>query len=273
MSAGYYESTDLAAIAPSLTSSNIRAGTSIFGINGNSNVVDTASGNADASDIQLGRTAWVNGVEISGTRNEPSIGPYTQLANFTEYYAKQDQLILSTVKASDFSDDGGFRIGGWIYVNGALMGSSCFYGPNGYSPENTLTIPVRKGDLWRCSGHGVRSLYAVPFLSTANVNTNTSSINIEGDLHFGNVSTDTNSQRKIIIHNDGGKSLIVSSINYPGGFSGNWSNGTINAYNSPVVTVTFSPTSLTTYGGSITVISDADSGTNILNVSGTGIAP
>jgi len=74
----------------------------------------------------------------------------------------------------------------------------------------------------------------------------------------------------LTINNTGNATLTVSSISYPSGFSGAWS-GTIAAGGSQPVTVTFSPTSATTYGGTVTVNSDATSGGNTITASGTGL--
>jgi hypothetical protein len=71
------------------------------------------------------------------------------------------------------------------------------------------------------------------------------------------------------IANSGNATLTVSSISYPAGFSGAWS-GTIAAGGSQNVTVTFAPTALISYGGTVTVNSDATSGTSTISASGTG---
>ena len=49
-----------------LVSSNIKSGITIFGVNGDSNVVDTSSGDATANDILFGKIAWVDGSVVSG---------------------------------------------------------------------------------------------------------------------------------------------------------------------------------------------------------------
>ncbi len=64
--------------------------------------------------------------------------------------------------------------------------------------------------------------------------------------------------------------MTVTSISLPQGFSGSYS-GTIQAGNSANLLITFSPTNVQPYSGSIVVNSDATSGTNSINVSGTGI--
>lgn len=61
-----------------LISTNIRSGVTIFGVAGNSNVVNTSSGTATASQILSGAVAWVDGVEITGTMpNNGALGTYT----------------------------------------------------------------------------------------------------------------------------------------------------------------------------------------------------
>jgi protein subunit release factor B len=58
----------------------------------------------------------------------------------------------------------------------------------------------------------------------------------------------------------------------PVGFSGNWS-GSIAPGATQNVTVTFSPTSVQSYGGNLTVASNATSGASVLACSGNGIIP
>ncbi|HLP36757.1 choice-of-anchor D domain-containing protein [Lacibacter sp.] len=98
------------------------------------------------------------------------------------------------------------------------------------------------------------------------------SISLSGNLAFGNVAVGSTSQRTLTINNTGNAALNVSSINYPSGFSGNWNSGSIAAGSSQNVTVTFAPTAATSYSGTITVNSNASSGTNTIACSGTGIS-
>jgi len=96
-------------------------------------------------------------------------------------------------------------------------------------------------------------------------------IGVSGNLAFGNVTMGTTATATLTITNAGNSSLTVSSITYPPGFSGAFS-GTIAAGGSQAVTVTFAPTALSSYGGTVTVNSDATSGTNTITASGTGTA-
>lgn len=50
-----------------LLSANIKSGISIFGVSGNSNVVDTSAGDAIAAEILNGKKAYVDGALITGT--------------------------------------------------------------------------------------------------------------------------------------------------------------------------------------------------------------
>ncbi len=49
-----------------LIAENIRAGVTIYGVTGDSNIVNTASGNAAAGEVLSDRTVWVDGQEVSG---------------------------------------------------------------------------------------------------------------------------------------------------------------------------------------------------------------
>lgn len=66
VTAGYYSGGTLAGDAD-LVSGNIKSGINLFGINGNSNVVDTSSGDAAAGDIANGKICWVDGSQITGS--------------------------------------------------------------------------------------------------------------------------------------------------------------------------------------------------------------
>lgn len=71
--AGFYNITNLATIDKDLKTANIRAGVTLFGIAGKTEVVDTTSGNALAGEILTGRKAWVDGVEITGSLTTQSL--------------------------------------------------------------------------------------------------------------------------------------------------------------------------------------------------------
>ncbi|MCX7009079.1 MAG: choice-of-anchor D domain-containing protein [Kiritimatiellaeota bacterium] len=96
-------------------------------------------------------------------------------------------------------------------------------------------------------------------------------IGLSGTLAFGNVSTGTTATATLTITNSGNATLTISSITYPSGFSGAWS-GTIAAGASRSVVVSFKPTAIKSYSGTVTVNSDKTSGTATMAASGTGVA-
>ncbi len=100
--------------------------------------------------------------------------------------------------------------------------------------------------------------------------TRTRVISLSGDLAFSSVTIGSNAQRTLTIGNTGNSTLNVSSINYPNAFSGDWLGGAIVAGGFQQVTVTFAPTAVTSYGGTIKVISDKTDGTNTIACSGIG---
>lgn len=64
---GYHDGNGYVEGDADLASGNIRFGVNLFGIAGNSNVVDTSGGDAAATDIRTGMVAWVAGIEVTGT--------------------------------------------------------------------------------------------------------------------------------------------------------------------------------------------------------------
>jgi hypothetical protein len=94
-------------------------------------------------------------------------------------------------------------------------------------------------------------------------------ISLSGNLAFGNVAVGSSAQSTLTISNGGNSTLTVTNISYPTGFTGNWS-GTIAAGNMQQVTVTFSPTAATIYGGTVTVHADNTSGVDTIPISGIG---
>ena len=115
-------------------------------------------------------------------------------------------------------------------------------------------------------------LVAVLFVSACNRTPTspsaTTSLTLSGNLSFGNVTSGTSATASLTISQAGSNALTVTSISYPAGFTGNWPGGVIPALGSQLVTVTFSPTALTTYGGQITV--NQGSGATTIATSGTG---
>ncbi len=94
---------------------------------------------------------------------------------------------------------------------------------------------------------------------------------LSGDMSFGDIDAGLTSNSTLTISNNGTNPMTVSAINYPAGFSGNWSGGEIAAGASQNVVVTFAPSAAYIYIGSITVVSNATSGTSAIECSGEGV--
>jgi alpha-tubulin suppressor-like RCC1 family protein len=90
-----------------------------------------------------------------------------------------------------------------------------------------------------------------------------------GNLAFGSLVVGNTTTASLIIDNDGDGPLTVGGIDCPAGFSGSW-HGTIAAGSYRLINVTFAPTVVGPYGGTVTVRADHTDGTNTAEVSGTG---
>lgn len=109
---------------------------------------------------------------------------------------------------------------------------------------------------------------------TAPTATATRVIGLSGNLAFGNVQVGSSATAIITISNSGNAVLTVSGITASGGMSnvllGDWLSGMISPGTSQQVTIQFAPSASQAYSGVITILSDATSGTNTINASGTG---
>src|SRR4051812_5759397 len=94
------------------------------------------------------------------------------------------------------------------------------------------------------------------------------SLSVSGNLAFGNVAVNTTAQRSFVITNTGNITIQISSISYPAGFTGSFA-GSIHSGSSQTIVVTFAPTAVQAYSGTVTVNSDA-TGPNTLPISGNG---
>ena len=88
--AGYHNGSGTVDGDADLASGNIRNTVNIFGIDGDSNVVDTSSGDAVAADIASGKVAWVDGSEITGTSTCCDEAQVPKTGQTTSYNANDD---------------------------------------------------------------------------------------------------------------------------------------------------------------------------------------
>ncbi|MBU1198543.1 MAG: hypothetical protein KJ685_01790, partial [Nanoarchaeota archaeon] len=84
---GYYTATTLTAVDADLATGNIKSGTNIFGIAGNSNVVDTSGGNIDSTArIRSGYTCYSDGTSYAGSLANCGLGGSSCYANGGYWY-------------------------------------------------------------------------------------------------------------------------------------------------------------------------------------------
>lgn len=93
---------------------------------------------------------------------------------------------------------------------------------------------------------------------------------LSGNLNFGVVPGGSASSLTLTIRNPGNVSLDVTNITYPPGFGISTNSLSVAPGGVQNVTVTFSPTAATNYGGMLKVYSDATSGATNIPVSGFG---
>lgn len=97
-------------------------------------------------------------------------------------------------------------------------------------------------------------------------------IQLTGTLTYGSVQTGTTLSKALTITNSGNATLTVTDVTVPSGYTPDWTSGTIAAGASQVVNITFAPVAATSYNGTVTVSSDATSGTNTRAITGAGIS-
>ncbi|MFA5173442.1 MAG: hypothetical protein WC435_03545, partial [Candidatus Paceibacterota bacterium] len=107
--AGYYPAFNLSTVDTDLATGNIKSGTTIFGVAGDSNVVNTSTGTAVAGNILSGLVAWVDGTSLTGTMTnvgQQILTPTTSnqaltagYHNGTGYCAGDADLIAANIKS------------------------------------------------------------------------------------------------------------------------------------------------------------------------------
>ena len=132
--------------------------------------------------------------------------------------------------------------------------------------QPTMTLTFNAWGWWTNHEQLFQNVYVTQAPGASNT---APAIALAGNLAFGGVAVNASSNLTLSISNAGSATLNVSNIVYPPGFSGAFS-GPIAPGAAQAVTVTFSPAAVTNYGGTITVNSDAVSGTNTIVPSGYG---
>lgn len=120
VSAGYYAATTLSAVDTDLAAGNIKPGVTIFGFAGNY----TGDADAIAVDIIMGKTAYVNGVKLTGTLTTQSLSAANDTVTAGNYTATTLSAVDTDLAA------GNIKSGTGIFgINGSLLPSGGTAGP------------------------------------------------------------------------------------------------------------------------------------------------
>jgi len=84
---GYYSGKSATANDTNLVTGNIKSGATIFGVSGKASVVDTASATAAAGDMLSGKTAYVNGAQVTGSMPTQTLSNTSTTVNAGYYSA------------------------------------------------------------------------------------------------------------------------------------------------------------------------------------------
>ncbi len=95
---------------------------------------------------------------------------------------------------------------------------------------------------------------------------------LPSQLEFGSLEINKTLQKAFTIKNTGNANLTINSLIIPAGYSANYTGGTILADASIDVAITFAPTTVGNFNGTITINSNADSGMTSVTLTGTSVA-
>ena len=235
-----------------------------FGDNGSIwvdyNLVETASVFSEAYIIQNPAITSSNALQITGSLDFGNV-PINTTVTKTIIVTNKGTSVINVSSVSVASPFSSSWTGGTIQP-GSSQNISISFTPTSIGLVNDLlsinSDAVTTTNTINASGTGIQQ------------NNQNRIISLSGSLSFGNVLVGQSSSGTLTVSNTGNSPLSVSSISTPAGFSGSYS-GSIAAGNSVNIPIYFSPSNAQTYGGSITVNSNATSGVGTINVTGVGI--
>jgi len=135
IAAGYHNGAGKCAGDTDLIAGNIRSGVNLFGVNGDSNVVNTSSETAAAGDLLSGKIAWVAGAQVTGSM--PNNGAVT--------------LTPSTIGLKTFTIPDGLYSGSKTatandsnLIGGNIVTGATIFGVAGTQPPRSPSRPGRR---------------------------------------------------------------------------------------------------------------------------------
>ena len=105
ISTGYHNGSGVVAGDADLVTGNIKAGVTIFGVAGKTEVVDTSSGDAVAANILNGKKAWVDGVEVTGNIPTQTLSATSTTVSAGYYAATTLEAVDTDLTAANIKKD------------------------------------------------------------------------------------------------------------------------------------------------------------------------
>ncbi|MDW5300762.1 MAG: hypothetical protein SA378_11610 [Sedimentibacter sp.] len=137
---------------PDLISANIKAGANIFGVAGNSNVVDTSAGDATATQILSGKKAYVDGALVTGTI--PSKGAATITPGTANQTIAAGQYLsgIQTIAGDVDLVAGNIKSGANIFGVAGIFDRAFTYETLTNGTSWTVPSGVNRIWVWMCGG-------------------------------------------------------------------------------------------------------------------------
>ncbi len=233
-------------------------------ISGTPTTTGTANVNVTATDANGCTGSGLYVMTINAACTAVTITPATLNSGIIGLF--YNQTLTSTGGTAPYSyvvTTGTLPTGLTLATNGALTGT--------VAAPATSTFSVRVTDAIGCTGT-ISYTLAINPVPTRVIALIMPVIfgPIVDSLRLADVIVGQSGTSTFTIRNNGNSPLTISSIQYPTGFSGAFA-GVIPAASSQIVTVTFAPSSVGSFSGTVLVNSDAISGTSTFTISGTGI--
>lgn len=163
--AGHHDGTGFVSGDADLVSGNIKSGITIFGVDGNSNVVNTSSGDAAAANILSGKVSWVDGSELTGAM--ANNGAFSLTSSSSDQTVAAGYYSGGTLAGDADLATGKIANGVALFgISGSLLGdtdaskvlSAATYAGT-YNASNLSDSTVKKGTSYGVSSTGAYSGY------------------------------------------------------------------------------------------------------------------